>query len=264
MKKIILALTLASSFFAVNSYAGKILLTQFDNNSGFQLMETNLENAGHTVDIIDATVTGNIASALNTGLYDQVFLWDLTSRLFLDSNDISALSNFWSTNMGIAIDTRSYGHHFQGTDASEVALIQNIAHNLELSGGGLWIGSDHAPGWSHNSNALLSALGFDLITGQYSDPVNYADPTSVLLNGVTPADLWGGGESLGKAPVGLQSNGVEMFAHFGNTNGQSTIPYISASFDLTGPVPTQSVPEPTTLAIFAFGIMGLLSRRLSK
>ncbi|GHE78141.1 PEP-CTERM sorting domain-containing protein [Thalassotalea profundi] len=264
MKKMILALTLVSSLFAANSYAGKILLTQFNLTTGFQEMKTSLESAGHTVDIVDATISGNISNSLNTNVYDQVFLWDLTNQLYLTTSDISAISNFWSTDMGIAIDTRSYGYHFQGSNSSEVALIQNIAHNLELSGGGLWIGSDHAPGWSYNSNALLSALGFDLITGQYSAPVNYADPTSVLLNGVTPTSLWGGGESLGKAPIGLQSNGVEMFAHFGNTNGQSTIPYISASFDLTGPEPTQSVTEPSTLAIFAFGIMGLLSRRLKK
>lgn len=263
MKKLATSLLLVSALLSTNAFAGRILLTQFDY-TGYLQMESSLESAGHTVDIVDARVAGNVANALSTGSYDQVFLWDLTSALYLNASDISALSNFWSTDMGIAVDTRSYGYHFQGSNSSEVALIQNIAHNLELSGGGLWIGSDDAPTWSRNSNALLSALGFDLIVGAYSDPVNYADPTSVLLNGVTPTDLWGGGASLGKAPIGLQSNGVEMFAHFGNRNGQNTIPYISASFDLTGPTPQTSVPEPSTLAIFALGIIGFASRKFKK
>lgn len=248
----------ATIFCSLSANAGKILLTQFQY-SGYAEMKANLEADGHTVDIVDATVGGNVSNALTTGQYDQIFLWDLTSQLYLNSDDLNAIGNFWSTDMGVVVDTRSYGYHFQGNNSSEVSLLQNVANSLDLSGGGIWFGSDHSPEWSNNANAVLDFLDFDLITGSHSSPVNFADPTSVLLDNVTPEDLWGGGQSVGQAPIGVQANGVEMFAHFGNVNTNGDfLPYISASFDLTGPT---EIPTPATLFCMIFGLFAL---RLNK
>lgn len=159
--------------------------------------------------------------------------------------------------MGLVVDTRSYGYHFQPNDPSEVALLQNIAENLDLSGGGLWIGTDHDPDWTRNGNPVLSALGINPVTGSFSDPVNFADPTSVLLDGVTSTDLWGGGASVGQAPIGVQPNGVEMFIHYGHERDDGSIlPYISASFDLEGPDP-QPVPEPSVIALLGLGLIAI-------
>lgn len=242
--------------------SGTILLTKFDVDGGaFAQMQSNLESMGHTVDIVDATIGGNVANALLDGNYNQVFLWDLTATQFLNQDDISALGSFWNDNRGLVVDTRSYGHYFQGNQSSEVALLGNIATNLDLSGGGVWVGSDHAPSWTRNANLFLDEIGIQTITGSFSDPVNFADPTSVLLSGVIPTDLWGGGESVGRAPIGIQSNGTEMFLHFGSVDGQNVLPYISASFDLRGVNP---VNTPSLFGLLALSLAMLVRRKLSK
>lgn len=262
LKKVFFA-ALASVVVSSSVNAGNILLTEFEY-SGYQAMKANLEADGHTVDIINAKVQGNLANALANNNYDQVFLWDLTGKSYLGNQDINAISSFWNTSKGIVVDTRSYGYHFQPNQSSEVALLQNVAKNLDLSGGGLWIGTDHDSDWTKNANPVLSALGFNTVTGSYANPVNFADPSSVLLDGVTPTDLWGGGASVGKAPIGIQPNGLEMYIHFGNIGSNNTVlPYISANFDLQGPV-VSAVPIPAAAWLFGpalAGFIGLRKRR---
>jgi len=267
MKKLQWISLLSLVLFSASVNASSILLTQFDF-TGYSDMKTNLEADGHTVDIVDARTGGALASALSSNTYDQVFLFDLTANSYLNNDDISAISSFWNTSKGIVVDTRSYGYHFQGNDPSEVALLQNVARNLELSGGGLWVGTDHDPQWTRNANPVLAELGFNPVTGSFSNPVNYADPTSVLLQDVTPEDLWGGGQTIGQAPIGMQPNGLEMFIHFGHLfdNGD-ILPYISANFDLAGPdpdpdvPPVSSVPEPGTIFLLGAGLLGMAARR---
>ena len=222
-------------------------------------MATTLTSAGHTVTIVDATTAGNVAGALGSASYDQVFLFDLTSSLYLNAADITALSTFWSTNRGLVVDTRSYGYYYQGDNASEVALLKNVASQLALSGGGVWVGTDHDPGWAYNANPFLAAIGVNTVTGIFSDPVNFADPSSVLLAGVTPTDLWASGQSVGQAPIGIQPNGIEMFIHFGHTRTDGSIlPYISASFPLEGVNPNP-MPEPSSLALLVMAAAGALA-----
>jgi hypothetical protein len=110
-----------------------------------------------------------------------------------------------------------------------------------------------------NGNPFLTAIGVNTVTGLFSDAVNYADPSSVLLAGVTPANLWGGGQSVGQAPIGIQPNGIEMFIHFGHIRADTSIlPYISASFPLSGPQPNGVIPEPGTAFLAFAGVAGLV------
>lgn len=252
-----IGLLLLGSALAIPAFAANILITEFDNGpAGYADIQNALTADGHTVTRVDARTGGAVATALSSGTYDQVYLYDLTAALYLNGADLTALASFWGNHKGLVIDTRSYGYYFQGSNASEINLIQNVATNLALSGGGVWVGTDHDPDWTRNGNPFLTAIGVNTIKGIYSDPVNYADPSSVLLSGVTPTDLWGGGASIGSAPLGLQPNGITMYLHFGHVSPNGDIlPYISASFPLSGPPPIDPVPEPTTMALVGAGIV---------
>lgn len=273
MKRVLMA----AAVLAVTSQAdaANILITQFDfqlsgSTNVYQQMAANLTAAGHTVDVVDTRTGGTLATTLGTKTYDQVFLWDLTGSRYLNASDVSALATFWNKR-GLVVDTRSYGYFFQGSNASEVALLRNVAENLDDAGGGVWVGTDHDPAWTNNGNPFLAAIGINPITGSFGDPVNFADPTSVLLAGVTPTDLWAAGQTVGQAPIGVQPNGVEMFIHFGHTRTDGSIlPYISASFPLTGVDPDPDpdpnpAPEPGILALLGIaGIAEALRRRARK
>ena len=120
-------------------------------------LETVLTNLGYDVTSLYNPTPGTIASTMSSTDFDQVYLWDITTRLGLtDSTDKAALVTWYSSNRGnIVIDARSYGIYYDVT--RDKLLIQNIAHAFELRSGGLWVGVDHAATWTKNGNALLMA-----------------------------------------------------------------------------------------------------------
>lgn len=249
--------------------AASVLLTQFDfTEAGYGQIKTALEAKGHTVDIVDAKTGGSIATALASGNYSQVYLYDLTSQRYINQDDIDAIDDFFATHKSIVQDSRSYGYYFQGTNASEVALIQNIAAEFETRGGGLWVGTDHDPLWTNNANPVLTALGFNPITGSYGDAVNSFDPASVLLTGVMTTDLWAAGQTVGSVSLGIQPNGIDMRFHFGHSSpARGAIPYISASFGaFVAPDEDRpsAVPVPAAGALLLTGLLGMLGLRRRK
>ncbi|MES2627089.1 MAG: PEP-CTERM sorting domain-containing protein [Pseudomonadota bacterium] len=238
-------------------------------------MKTNLENDGNTVTIVDARFGGALATALATGNYTSLFIWDLTSSSYLNQADRNAVQTFYGVHNSIVLDSRSYGYHYQPNNASEVALLRNVANAFDARNGGIWMGTDHDSEWTRNVNPILSQLGFDTITGNHSEAVNAFDPASILLTGVTVTDLWAQGQSVGNVSLGIQPNGVDMRFHFGHSSsGSGAIPYISANFgdyvapdedpdDHLPPDPT-GVPEPSSLALMLFGMMSVFGMKRIK
>ncbi|MPV85480.1 hypothetical protein [Ostreibacterium oceani] len=238
-------------------------------------IEAALLADGHTVTRINypAPSAGAVATALGANNYDQIYVFEYCSNCtHLDATDIAAIATFWQTKQALVVDTRAYTFYSLGpaaTDplmnASETALVQNIASAMSTAGGGVYLGTDHATQWTGMTNAVLGAMGVDPVTGATSNPVNFADPSSVLLQNVTPDDLSLG--SIGEAPLGPQPNGIEMFIHFGHDDGAGNItPYISASFPLSGPVAAIShvpVSSPWTLAL-ALALLGWLGLSASQ
>lgn len=258
--------------------AGTILLTKYDYddyNNGYGNMKNTLEAAGNTVDLVDVRSGGALATALGAKAYDSVFLWDLTSSAYVNGTDISAMGTFFNAHKNTVIDSRSYGYYFQGTQSSEVALLQNIANEFDARGGGIWFGTDHDPEWTRNANPILAALGFETVTGSFSDAVNDYDPASVLLASVTASELWASGASVGQVSLGIQPNGLDMRFHFGHSSAaRGAIPYISANFgnyvtddedpDDHLPPDNTDVPEPAGLSLMGAGLLGLMAMRRRK
>ena len=133
--------------------------------------------------------------------------------------------------------------------------------------------------WNNNSGALLTSVIVDNSATSYASVNNlgqwlFADISELILNvgsytvgyfRSNNTDTW----LIGSTPVGLnpnitfgdrlESRGASLaqpFSVTGNSNGHF------------GPnlrvVNSQSVPEPSTLAIFALGMIGLASRRFKK
>ncbi|TAJ95142.1 MAG: PEP-CTERM sorting domain-containing protein [Gammaproteobacteria bacterium] len=269
LRLILVANIIIASLTGIYANAGTILITEFDYGPyAYTTMKSNLEAAGHTVNIVNAKIAGNLATALGSGIYDSLFLYDLTSNSYLNLADRTAVAGFYGVHDSIVIDSRSYGYYFQGNNASEVKLLQNIAAEFDSRNGGVWFGTDHDPDWTKNVNPILSLMGFDTVAGSHSQAVNSWDPASVLLSGVTPTDLWGSGASVGHVSLGIQPNGVDMRFHFGHSSGTyGAIPYISASFGNfiapdEDPSDHASVPEPTTIILLGIGIANMgFSRR---
>jgi hypothetical protein len=210
---------------------------------------TVLENLGYSVTALYRPAPGTISSTLASNDFDQVYLWDATTILGLtDSGDKAALTAWYAGHRGnIVIDGRSYGLYFDV--ARDKLLIENIAEAFAHAGGGLWIGVDDAS-WQNNGNALLTAIGYETVSGIYTSYITGGDTTSTLLttpNPITPSELWVG--SVGEAPTGVQSDGVELRPLLWN---EEEVVY--TSYALRSP---EAAPALTPLGLIA--LVGLLS-----
>ena len=124
---------------------------------------------------------------------------------------------------------------------------------------------------SHNDGTLLGDITLDFSTAGITSFNNYFvgyDSTENVLiaTTLTTASIFElDGSFLGNSTIG--SSARDGY-YQGYTNGQLFIQDTSngtfKGYDLFADGPTNSVPEPSTLAIFALGMIGLASRRFKK
>jgi outer membrane protein assembly factor BamB len=199
-------------YLPVEEMADDILLITYNRTIDVAThIEDALIEAGYTPTALYNPGVTEIEYELTHYEYDQVWLYDFSDSLQLtDEDDKIAIDEWYADHTGnIVIDARSYGAYFDYAD--EKFYIENIADAFSVRGGGLWIGCDHDPVWTNNANALLSYIGYDLVTGLHTLPIDDGDTASDLLstpNTIIPTSLWVA--SVGEAPTGLQSDGVTL------------------------------------------------------
>ena len=242
-------------------FGERILVTKFNNGAQYwtNAIGNHLTDFGYTVDTVNITSGGALSAALSSQSYDQIYLYDHVSTLYLNSADTTALANFYNNHSSLVIDTRSYCYYVNTTNATEKTLLNNIANAFSSRGGGVWVGTDHASNWLKNANSFLGAIGVNPVVGTYYDDVNDTDPDSILLDGVNIGSMWVG--SIGKAPLGLQPSGIDLRYHFGHSSQSNVVPYITASFGdyiTQHEDPTAHIPEIGTSTTLILSILSLM------
>jgi hypothetical protein len=124
---------------------------------------------------------------------------------------------------------------------------------------------------SHTDGTLLGDITLDFSTAGITSFNNYFvgyDSTENVLiaTSLTTASIFElDGSFLGSSTIG---SSARSNYYQGYTNGQLFVQSTSngtfKGYDLFADGPTNSVPEPSTLAIFALGMIGLASRRFKK
>ncbi len=229
-------MALASIVLSVSSYVNASLITTtFDN--GDSLNNWSVDRAApSSFDIVNNELVMNIAGPLNPngGFYDtQGMKLDIGESTFMSIDMFidSAWSNderyggFWST-------------AYDGTDAISAYPI------LEFQGGngGSVAAYDSNIGWAHFSSLFnfdaFNTFAFE-ITG--SGVEYFINGTSVYTDSVSDVSYFG------EVILNAKYEGSDFAVRYDNLTYGSV-----------------DVPEPSTLAIFALGIMGLASRRVKK
>ena len=205
--------------------------------------------------------------------FDQVWVYDLFVGPNNNATQVANYQNIASwyqdlSNNNLIVDGRIISSAPAWTAAggfpAEDAWIQKYAQQLDTVGGGLVLGTDHHD-FQSGINEINALIGIDPFTGNFPTSQAQVDPLSPLFVNLgacvsAPATpCINANSTTGFVPAGLQPNGqfLTPVAYHGTTSMAFDKAAVAATFNS----PTFPVPEPSTLALVAFGIVGLRLRR---
>lgn len=230
-------------------------------------VENTVAGTGLNTTVLDRPAPGDVAAELAANQYDQIFIVDAPDAAIQLPNaaDLAAVNAWHQSHPSVLLMGTAAGI-FASNDALQPRFLENVVHNFDPFGGGLFIGADHAPNNVQFANAYLGALGYDLFSGfvgngavdgpggssWYTTP-NIIQPRFMSW-GVGAPSSW----SVTSAPFGLQPNGKNLDRILWKTTDSlgNPIPEVNLiSGQLT------NIPEPSTAALLGICVVGMLTRR---
>jgi len=216
--------------------------------AGLVLSVSNFANAG----LIIASGDSNLDNSENFQLFNSLFgnkevigrvgsldTWATTNWGSFATTSATSYSTIQSINSALTADWLILGSG-SALSASEFSFLDTFVNN----GGNLWVVGE-AASYSNINNSATSILNHFNTGMSISGAGVYATG-----NATAAATQLGGGPNFRVRYSSYINGGTALYA---DSNG-----IILSSFETT------SVPEPSTLAIFALSIMGLASRRFKK
>jgi hypothetical protein len=153
------------------------------------------------------------------------------------------------------------------TDENNLNLQWEYVGSFDLAAGPRWFGSTPYNGIeaaAFNFGALSANEAYALSSNKIAD---YNDIRDFLVNHYAWYDSYGsrfGISEFGESVVANQAGGTTYDARLDISAYVKDRGVLGQNYNHVFKAVTTSVPEPSTLAIFALGIMGLASRRFKK
>ena len=194
---------------------------------------TTLVNAGATGTYVNLTADGQAATALGADIFDQVWVFDLSTGADNYPSDYAAIAAWYNNRPSneIICDSRMISSYWSGRYATEgQALTENYYYNMDIRGGGLLLGTDH-DAYQGGINQINSQIGIDPFFGTFNLSTIPVDTANPLMN--TPNNMGTvlyDDSSPGQTPYGLQPNGRILYTVAWHSNNPDT-PGISATIE---------------------------------